>query len=72
MSAKHGEMARKIQEGAVKSRSFTGSHARFMRERNVFMAVKRSLRNSICLPLLIYGADLRHEIGQFSQECIAW
>ncbi len=42
-----------IKEGAVKDRSVIGSLVRVMRGRNVSIEIKRGLRNSILLPMLL-------------------
>ena len=53
---KYGEMEGEIREIAVKGRCVIGPLARIIRGRNVYMEVKRGLRNSIILlPTLIYG-----------------
>ncbi len=41
----------------MKGRSIIGSLARVIKGRNVFMEVKRGLRNSILLPTLMYGSE---------------
>ena len=51
---RHGGMEGEIREGDVKGWCVIGSLARVMRGRNVFMKVKRGLRNSIILPTLTY------------------
>ncbi len=48
-----------LRERAVKGRSVTGSLARVMKGRNVSKEVKRSLRNSILFPTLMYGSEER-------------
>ena len=42
----------------VKVRCVKGSLARIIRGKNVFMEVKRGLKNSILLPTLTYGSDI--------------
>ncbi len=56
---KHGEMDREIRqrERAVKGRSVIGSFTKVMKGRNVSMEVKRGLRDSILLPVFIYGSE---------------
>ncbi len=54
---KHGEMDGEIRGKAVKGRSVIGSLARVMKGRNVFIEVKKGLRNSILLLTLMYGSE---------------
>ena len=54
---RHGEMEEKIRERVVKRSCIILSLAMIMRERNIFMEVKKVLRNSILLPTLTYGSD---------------
>ncbi len=54
---KHGGMEGEIRERVMKGRSVVGSIAGVMKGRNVFMDVKRGLRNSILLPTLTYGSE---------------
>ena len=44
-----------IREGTVKGRCVIGLLARVMRGKNVSMEVKNGLKNSILLPILMYG-----------------
>ncbi len=54
---KHGGMEGEIREQVMKGRSVVGSLTGVMKGRNVSIAVKRGLRNSIPLPPLTYGLE---------------
>ncbi len=53
----HGVMEGELREQVLKGRSVVGSLTGVMKGRNVSMGVKRSLRNSILLPVLTYGSE---------------
>ncbi len=55
--SKHGEMEGEVRERAVKGRSVIGSLGRVMKGRNMYMEVKRGLRNSVLLPTLMDGSE---------------
>ncbi len=52
-------MEGEVRERVVKGRSIIGSLARVMKGRSEFIEVKRGLRNSIFLPTLPYGSEMR-------------
>ncbi len=54
---KHGSMEGEIRERTVKGRQVMGTLERVMKGRNVSMAVKRGIRNSVILPTLSYASD---------------
>ncbi len=49
---KHGSMEREIRERTVKGRQVMGALERVMKGRNVSMAVKKGIRNSVIIPML--------------------
>ncbi len=54
---KHGSMEGKIRERRVKGRQVMGALERVMKGRNVSMAVKKGIRNSVILPTLSYASE---------------
>ena len=56
IQCKHKEMEEKIRERTLKGRCVIGSLAKVMTRRNVYMEVKRGLRNSI-LQTLMYESE---------------
>ncbi len=54
---KHGGMEGEIREQVIEGRSVVGPLTGVMKGRNVFMDMKKGLRNSILLPTLIYGLE---------------
>ncbi len=54
---KHGSMEGEIRERAVKGRQVMGALERVKKGRNVSMAVKKGIRNSVFLPTLSYASD---------------
>ncbi len=60
--SKHGEIEGLVRERSVKGMSVIGSLARVMRGRNVYMEVRRGLRNSILLPSLTYRSEMQPRV----------
>ncbi len=57
MLCKHGSMEGEIRERTVKGRQVMGALKRVMKGRNVSMAVKKGIRNSVILPTLSYASE---------------
>ncbi len=55
---KHGSMEGEIRERTVKGRRVMGALERVMKERNVSMAVKSGIRNSVILLTLPDASDM--------------
>ncbi len=55
--SKHGSMEGEIRDRGVKDRQVMGALERVVKGRNVRMAVKRRIRNSVILPTLSYTSE---------------
>ncbi len=54
---KHGSMEGEIRERTVRGRQVMGALERIMKGRNVSMAVKKGIRNSVILQTLSYAPE---------------